>query len=136
MGIFLISILLLTSLQTSYPSFPGIIKSKKIKLGFSSIAILTASIPLFAVNTEKGDEFLDKIKEELFLKETDLETAFSYNHHCNVSQHKKRNEFFEKIANKQINEDNIINYMNKYTRRPLYRRILGKVKKIVKKIIK
>ena len=51
MGIFLISILLLTSLQTSYPSFPGIIKSNKIKFGFSSIAILTASIPLFAVNT-------------------------------------------------------------------------------------
>ena len=102
----------------------------------SSIKDDDTGLSLFVVNTEKANEFLSKIKENLFLKETDLETAFSYNHHCNVSQHKKRNEFFEKIANKQINEDNIINYMNKYTRRPLYKRILGKVKKIVKKIIK
>lgn len=102
----------------------------------SSIKDDDTGLSLFVVNTEKANEFLSKIKENLFMKETDLETAFSYNHHCNVSQHKKRNEFFEKIVNKQINEDNIINYMNKYTRRPLYRRILGKAKKIIKKIIK
>lgn len=55
----------------------------------SSVKDDDTGLSLFVVNTEKGDEFLDKIKEKLFLKETDLETAFSYNHHCNVNQHKK-----------------------------------------------
>jgi len=102
----------------------------------SSIKDDDTGLSLFVVNTEKGDEFLSKIQENLFLKETNLERAFSYNHHCNVSQHKKRDEFFKKISIKQINEDNIIKYMNKYTSRPLYKRILGKVKSVIKKLIK
>ena len=70
------------------------------------------------------------------MKETDLEKAFSYNHHCNVNPHKKRDDFFKKIATKQIDENNIIKYMNKYTHRPLYKKIISKLKKLIKKIIK
>lgn len=102
----------------------------------SSIKDDDTGLSLFTVNTANGNEFLSKIKENLFLKEIDLETAFSYNHNCNVNQHKKRDDFFRKIANEQINERNIIEYMNKYTRRPLYKRVLGKIKKVIKKIIK
>lgn len=102
----------------------------------SSIKDDDTGLSLFVVNTEKGFKIFDKIKSELFFKETDIEKAFSFNHHCNVNQHKKRDEFFEKIVSKQIDEGNIIKYMNKYTHRPLYKRILGKAKRIVKNIIK
>ena len=102
----------------------------------SSIKDDDSGLSLFVVNTKKGFKIFNEIKSELFFKETDIEKAFSFNHHCNVNQHKKRDEFFEKIVSKQIDEENIIKYMNKYTHRPLYKRILGKAKRIVKKIIK
>ena len=93
-------------------------------------------ISLFCVNSKKGNEILDKIKNELYLKEVDTELAFSYNHHENVPVHKKREEFFKGISDGTINETNIIKYMNKYTKKPLHRRVLGKIKRIIKKIIK
>lgn len=93
-------------------------------------------ISLFCVNTKKGNEILDEIKNELYLKEVNTELAFSYNHHENVPVHKKREEFFKGISDGTINETNVIKYMNLYTKRPLYRRVLGKCKRIIKKIIK
>ena len=93
-------------------------------------------ISLFCVNSKKGNEILDEIKNELYLKEVNTELAFSYNHHENVPVHKKREEFFKGISDGTINETNIIKYMNKYTKKPLHRRVLGKIKRIIKKIIK
>ena len=92
-------------------------------------------ISLFCVNTKKGHNILKKISDDLFLKEVDTELAFSYNHHKNVPVHPKRDEFFQGIANGTINETNIIKYMKAYTKRPLYRRILSKCKRIIKKLI-
>ena len=93
-------------------------------------------ISLFCVNTKKGRIILGEIKEELYLKEVDTEIAFSNNHHKNVPVHRNREKFFEGISNGNINETNIIKYMNQYTKRPLHKRILGKCKSILKKILK
>lgn len=92
-------------------------------------------ISLFCVNTKNGNDILDKIKSNLYLKEVNTELAFLYNHHENVPIHPKREEFFKGISDGSINENNIIQYMNLYTKRPLYKRILSKCKIIVKKII-
>ena len=93
-------------------------------------------ISLLTVNTEKATKIFNEIKENMKFNETDLELAFSNNHNCNLPQNKNRAEFFSKIADGSINENNIIKYMNKYSTKPLYRRILGKGKKIVKRLIK
>lgn len=93
-------------------------------------------LSLFVVNTEKGFKIFDEIKSELFFKETDIEKAFSFNHHCNVKVNDRRDLFFEQINSGEINDENIIEYMNKYTKEPLYRRAVIKVKKVIKAIIK
>lgn len=88
-------------------------------------------ISLLNINTKKGREILKKIKNNIKLQRVETELAFSYNHHRNVPVHKNRDEFFEGISSGTINENNIIQYMNKYTKRPLYIRILSKVKRAV-----
>ena len=93
-------------------------------------------ISLLNVNTSKGFEILDEIKDDLYLKEADTEQVFSYNHHCNVKPHKKRDIFFKGISDGTINENNIIKYMNKYVKVPLYKKAINKSKRVVKKIIK
>lgn len=90
-------------------------------------------ISLFNVNTEKGRDIVKQIKNDLFLKEVNSTLAFSYNHHKNVEKHKKREEFFKGISNGTINETNVIDYMKKYTKKPLYRKVLSKAKRIIKK---
>ena len=93
-------------------------------------------ISLLNVNTPKGFEILDEIKDDLYLKEADTEQVFSYNHHCNVQPHKNREVFFKGISDGTINENNIIKYMNKYVKVPLYKKVINKSKRVVKKIIK
>lgn len=93
-------------------------------------------ISLLNVNTPKGFEILDEIKDDLYLKEADTEQVFSYNHHCNGKPHKKRDIFFKGISDGIINENNIIKYMNKYVKVPLYKKVINKSKRVVKKIIK
>lgn len=92
-------------------------------------------ISLLNVNTTKGKEILQEIKDELFLQEIETKLAFSHNHHGNVPVHKNRDKFFEGISNGTINETNIIKYMKKYTKRPLYRRVLGKIKRTLIKML-
>lgn len=92
-------------------------------------------ISLLNVNTPKGFEILDEIKDDLYLKEADTEKVFSYNHHCNVQPHKNREVFFKGISDGTINENNIIKYMNKYVKAPLYKRVINKSKRVVKRVI-
>ena len=93
-------------------------------------------ISLFNVNTEKGNEILNKINNELFLKKIDTKIAFSYNHHCNVPVHKNRDKFFDRIANGKIDESNVIDNMNKYTKSSFIKKLAGRVIRTAKKIIK
>ena len=69
-------------------------------------------------------------------KEVDLKLAFSGNHHTNISPSKNRNKFFKGIAQGNINENNIISNIEKYTKTPLYKKCLNKGKKIINKLIK
>lgn len=86
---------------------------------------------LLNVNTKKGHYIFEKIFSEFNIKEVDTKLAFSYNHHKNVPMHRNRNKMFKKI-----NDDNLIYYMNKYTKTPITTKLIRKSKKIIKKIIK
>lgn len=92
-------------------------------------------VSLLCINSKKGMDIFNEIKEKIDYKESNLEDAFKYNHHENIPVHKNRDKFFEGISNGTINETNIIDYMNKYTKRPLYKRILSKIKRLIKKVI-
>ena len=88
-----------------------------------------SGISLLNINSEKGRMFLNNIKDGLFLKPVDTKRAFSYNRHCNVKPHWKRMQFFKRIAEGRIHEKNIIHYLRRYVKIPLYRRILRKIKR-------
>lgn len=96
----------------------------------------TGGVSLLNVNSEKGSRIFDEVKEKMNYKEVDYELACSFNHYHNVSVHSNRDKFFKGISDGSINENNIIEYMKKYTKKPLYRRIIGKGKRIIKKIVK
>ncbi|BFK82356.1 Coenzyme F420 hydrogenase/dehydrogenase, beta subunit C-terminal domain [Clostridium baratii] len=89
-------------------------------------------ISLFNVNTDRGREILEEIKKEIRLKKVDTNLAFSYNHHFNIPYHKNRTRFFYEISNNKIDEHNIIKKMNKYTKKPLYKKIHNRIKEIIK----
>lgn len=96
----------------------------------------TDGVSILNVNSEKAYKVFDEIKDKMMYKEIDYDLACSHNHYNNVKVHTNRDKFFQGISDGTINENNIITYMNKYTKKPLYRRILGKAKRIVKKVIK
>lgn len=93
-------------------------------------------ISLLTVNTEKASLIFEEVKEKMEYKETDLKLAFKYNHHSNLAQSKNRKKFFDGICNGDINENNIIEYMKKYTKRTLCTRVIIKLKKIKQKLLK
>ena len=93
-------------------------------------------VSLLNVNSDKGFEIFDKVKEKMNSIEVDYDLACSFNHYSNVPTHKNRNRFYNDLANSKINNNNIIYYMNKYTKRSFYKRVLGKVKRTIKGCIK
>lgn len=89
-------------------------------------------VSLLTVNSEKGDRLLEIIKEKMTLKSVDYDLACSFNHYHNVKEHKNREIFFDKVASGEINSNNIIKNMNKYTKRTIYEKVLGKLKRFIK----
>ena len=96
----------------------------------------TNGVSLININSVKGNKIFNIIKSKMIIKEVDYDLACSFNHYRNVKEHRYRNKFFEGISSGTINEENIINYMNNYTKIPLYRKAIRKMKKIVKKVIR
>lgn len=92
-------------------------------------------ISLLCVNTDKGKKIFEYFKKNIFYKKVDTKLAFSNNHHENVPFHSKRQKFFDEVNNGTINESNIAVSINNYLKRPLYKRVLSKCKKILKRII-
>ena len=86
------------------------------------------------INTKKGIELIKILEKDLFLKKTDTEKAFEYNHNKNVKENKKRNEFFEKVANDKINKTNIIKNIKKYTKTSLPKKCVNKIRYVFNKI--
>lgn len=85
------------------------------------------------INTEKGNNIFNIIKDNTIYKECKLEEIISGNPSLKISGKcpSKRNEFFKELDTCDIN-----NLTKKYIKkRSLYKRILNKGKRIIKKII-
>lgn len=89
-------------------------------------------VSILNVNTDKGKKIFGMIKSELDYKKVDTNLAFSFNHHSNVRINGNRKRFFKGIESGKINENNIIFYMEKYSKIRLYRKIIRKVKYYIK----
>lgn len=90
-------------------------------------------ISLMLINSQKGKELLNMIKEEIFLLETNIEKAFPYNPAIKKSakKDKKREKFFENL-NKMSFKDNVKKNSTDF---PLKIRIKKFIKKIIPKSI-
>lgn len=89
---------------------------------------------LVIVNSEKGQELLNKIIEKMIYKRVDLDSALKYNPSMtnSVNKEKNREKFFENLD--KIEFDKLV---KKYTYKPnIIRRIIGKIKMTIKKVIK
>lgn len=86
------------------------------------------------VNSKKGEELFNQIKDKIKFVETDIKKIIEYNPALieSAKMDKNRKLFFENLDNIEFDE-----LVKKYTyKRPLYRRILSKIKRIIKRIIK
>lgn len=84
------------------------------------------------INTAKGLDIFNKISSNLEYKNCKLEEILSGNPSLKLSGKypTRRNEFFDNIDILNIND-----LTKKYTKRPLYKRILGKLKRVIKKVL-
>ena len=88
-------------------------------------------ISLILVNSKKGQDIFNKISDKIEMIESDLDYAVS----CNpsivrpVKYNEKRDKFFE-----ELNEDNLNEVINKYTRVPISKRVLRKIRSILGRI--
>ena len=89
---------------------------------------------LVIINSKKGEELFDRIKEQTAYKETNIDEAIKYNTAMIKSPMlpNKRNEFFENLE-----KDSFDKLVKKYTYHPpLYKRAINKLKSIIKRIFK
>lgn len=93
-------------------------------------------ISLLTVNSINGEKIFEKIKSDMYVEAVNIDIAARYNHFHNVNVHKNRDRFFSELSNDTINESNIINKLNKYTKVSLIKRVYRKSKRVLKKIIK
>lgn len=91
---------------------------------------------LVFINSKKGKELFENIKQDIEYKEVNIEDASKYNpsSYKSVSMPDKRNKYMENIFNNDFNK-----YSKKYTKTPLILKVkiiisicLHKVKKIIK----
>lgn len=89
-------------------------------------------ISLLCVNTDKANKTLQSIKKHVDLTEIDLNEIYKYNHNHNVKINRNRNRFFNKLSSEKINNSNIVFYLNKYSKAPLWKAIIKKILKALK----
>ena len=92
-------------------------------------------ISLVIINSERGKQIFRKISDKFEIISADLDEAFLYNHNKNIKENKRRKKFFKMIENGKINDNNIIYYMDKFSKNLYINRILKKIKKILKRYI-
>lgn len=91
-------------------------------------------VSLIITNTSKGQKLLEKISDNLFIKEVSKDEALKTNL-CltkGVDFNKYRNDFF---ANYSL-EKSDLKFIVKYTNASLFKKIKGKIKLIMRKVIK
>ena len=89
---------------------------------------------LVIINSEKGKKIFEQIKDKINYKQVDFEEAIRYNPSMttSVKPDPNRKKFFENLDKMPFDE-----LVKKYTYTPsIFKRILWKVKRVVKKIIK
>lgn len=89
---------------------------------------------LVIVNSDKGQQLFEKIKNNCIVKDVDLDKSIEYNPSFikSVKYNRNRDKFFEKIDDMEFDE-----LVNKYMVKPSFtRRMTEKAKRVVKKIIK
>ena len=89
---------------------------------------------LVVVNSDKGKELFEKLKDNMEYKEVNLDDAIKYNMNMitSVKMNKNREKFFN-----ELDETDLDSLVKKYIKkRSIVRRVLGKAKRIVKKILK
>ena len=102
----------------------------------NSIEDNDTGISLLCINTDKGEKLKKYLEGFLLLKETDTTVAFEHNHYKNVPMHKNRDKFYKGISDGTINGTNVLDYMKKYTKVSIIRRIFNKTKRMAKRILK
>lgn len=85
-------------------------------------------ISLLCVNNEKSEMIFKDLQKEMMFKEVDKKIAFSFNHNNPVPEHRNRSKFFENLENKSV-----IKNMEECLKVSIFRKIVRKVKKIIKK---
>lgn len=89
---------------------------------------------LVIINSEKGKKIFEQIKDKINYKQVDFEEAIRYNPSMttSVKPDPNREKFFDNLDKMPFDE-----LVKKYTYTPsIFKRILWKVKRVVKKIIK
>lgn len=89
---------------------------------------------LVIINSQKGQELFNSIKKNTIYKEVNLDDAIKYNPSMitSVKEDKNREKFFENLD--KMNFDELV---KKYTYKPnIFRKIIGKIKRMMKKVIK
>lgn len=89
---------------------------------------------LVVVNSDKGKELFEKLKDNMEYKEVNLDDAIKYNMNMitSVKMNKNREKFFN-----ELDETDLDSLVKKYIKkRSIVRRVLGKAKRIVKKILR
>ena len=85
------------------------------------------------VNNKKAEELFDKLKGNLFYKKVPCDIIIKYNpyYKTSVKAHPKRKDFLNRYQKEPINK-----LVKELTYRPLWKRILGKMRRLCKKIIR
>ena len=87
---------------------------------------------LVFVNSEKGRNVFEEIKEQLIFRQVDIDEAVRYNPsaYISVNRPKNRENFL-----KDITENNFDKIVNKYTKPSFVKKCFNKAKRIIKRII-
>lgn len=91
-------------------------------------------ISLLLVNSDKGKELFDTVKNEMIYEETDFEESVKYNsaYIKSVVADKNRDEFFKHIDNLQFDK-----LVKKYTYSvPIYKRVYKKIRNMCSKLLR
>ena len=86
-------------------------------------------VSLITINSSKGEKIFNSIKEFIDFEEVDVNDSFKYNHNTNSKENSNRSKFFNKIKTNEINENNIIEYLNKYSKISFIKKVINKLKK-------
>ena len=89
-------------------------------------------VSLLIVSSQKAKEIFEEISVSIEYEEFSSMEAFKYNHNHNIAPNKNRNKFFSQLGDGRINESNIIDYLDKYSKRSFFTKVKQKLLKIIK----